>query len=180
MAARKLQISGSFLVGLALLMLILPLPWLLAAVAAAAFHEICHYLAIRACSAKGTALRLGAIGAKMDLPPMSRGKEVVCALAGPLGGLSLLVFARWIPRVAICTAMQSLFNLLPIYPLDGGRALQSMLTMLCSPPVCLMLCRTIEVICKVCICLLAIFGSLWLHLGIFPILLAALLLLRGK
>ena len=58
---------------------------------------------------------------------MSGGREVVCILAGPLGGLSLLLLCRRFPRVAICGMLQSVYNVLPIYPLDGGRALRGIL-----------------------------------------------------
>ena len=51
----------------------------------------------------------------------------VIALAGPFGGLVLLLTARWLPRLAICGLMQSVFNLLPISPLDGSRAVSAML-----------------------------------------------------
>ncbi len=180
MAIKFSRISGGFLLALALMILVLPLNWLLAAVAAAVIHELFHYLAIRACCGKGAELSLYAPGAKMTLPPMSRGREVLCALAGPLGGLTLLLFARWIPRVAMCAAFQSLFNLMPVYPLDGGRALQSLLSILCRPPVCRFLCACVAVICRVSISILAVYATFWLHLGIFPILLAGLLLLRGK
>lgn len=174
------RISGGFLLGLALMMLVLPLPWLLSAVAAAAFHELCHYLAIRVCCGKHSELSLYAAGARMTMPPMSRSREAICALAGPLGGLCLLLFARWIPRVALCAAFQSFFNLMPVYPLDGGRALQSLLSIVCSPPVCRFLCSLVAAICRAAICLLALYGTFRLHLGILPILLAGLLLLRGK
>lgn len=180
MESRKFTFSAGFLIGMALLLLMLPLQWLLSAAIAAAVHEGCHYLAIWLLSRSKASMRLGTTGAKMALPVMSQGREVLCALAGPLGGLCLLLFARWIPRIAICGVMQSAFNLLPIYPLDGGRALQSGLSLLCSPPVCRSLCRWIAVICKILACSLAIYGSFWLHLGLFPILMASLLLIHGK
>lgn len=180
MGANFSRLSGGFLLGLALLLMMLPLPWLLSAVAAAAFHELCHDLAIRICCGQGGLLFLSASGARMTLPPMSRGREAICALAGPLGGLFLLLFARWIPRVALCAAFQSCFNLLPVYPLDGGRALQSLLSLVCSPPVCRILCTTLAVLCRILICILAFYGTFLLHLGVFPILMAGLLLQRGK
>lgn len=180
MGVKFSRISGGFLLAISLMLLMLPLPWLLSAVAAATFHELCHYLAIRICCGKETELSIYAPGAKMILPPMSQGREAVCALAGPIGGLSLLLFARWIPRIALCAGFQSCFNLLPVYPLDGGRALQSLLSLVCSPPVCQIICSTAAVLCCVGICGLALYGTFWLHLGIFPILLAASLLLRAK
>ena len=174
------RVSGGFLLGMALAMLVLPLPWLLAALVAAAFHELCHYAAIRAFCGKGTSLSLNAQGARMILPPMSRGREAICALAGPLGGLLLLLFVRRIPQVALCAAFQSCFNLLPVYPLDGGRALQSLLSMVCNPNLCRILCNTVALICRILICILALYGTFCLHLGVFPLLMAGVLLLRGK
>lgn len=174
------RISGGFLLVLALMFLVLPLKWLLAASAAAIFHEMCHYLAIRVCSGKTTKITLCVSGARMTLPQIGPGKEMICALAGPAGGLLLLLFAKWIPKIAVCAAFQSLFNLLPIYPLDGGRAMQGLLRMLCKPPVCRFLYGCIAAICRVSICILAIYATFWLHLGIFPILLAGLLLMRAK
>ena len=74
--------------------------------------------------------RLCAGGAVMEATPMSAGRELLCVLAGPVGGLLLASFYRGIPRVAICAAAQSAFNLLPVYPLDGGRAMGCMVELL--------------------------------------------------
>ena len=110
---------------LALGLLILPLRWLLAAILAAAFHEGCHWLAVRLCGGSITALRIGSSGAQMDAVGLSAGKNLICSLAGPVGGLFLLLFMQWIPCIALCALCQSAYNLLPIGPLDGGQALRS-------------------------------------------------------
>ena len=119
--------AGAFLLG-ALLLLILPLKWLLAALSAAMIHELCHLAAVKLTGGYVHEICIGRGGASIKIGPMDSLKELICALAGPLGGFTLLLFARWIPRVAICAGIHSIYNLLPIHPLDGGRALCHLLT----------------------------------------------------
>lgn len=175
-----MAISGSFCLGLALMFLLVPLEWGIACVFAAAFHELCHYVAIRLIAGKSAPVRLFSYAAQLRLPEMSAGREVVCALAGPAGGLFLLLFAKWMPRVAICAAMQSAYNLLPVYPLDGGRALRCGLAMLLPPDAAGRVCKVMEILCIVVIFCLAIYSCIWLKLGLFPLLLAMLLIIRLK
>lgn len=117
-----MKIDGAACILGALAILILPLNWVLAGTIAAGFHELCHCLMVRAMGGRVWEFRIGIGGAVMETSPMSTGRELLCVLAGPLGGILLMVFYRWIPRVAICAGLQSAFNMLPIYPLDGGRA----------------------------------------------------------
>ena len=106
----------------AFLLLTLPLNWLLSALAAAAFHELCHGAAILLLGGRIWGVRIGSGGAVMETEPLSSGKELVCALAGPAGSLLLVLTFRIFPRVAVCALVQGAFNLLPVFPLDGGRA----------------------------------------------------------
>lgn len=56
-----------------------------------------------------------------DLGPF---RNVLCILAGPcLGALPLLAM-KWIPRTAVCSLVLTVYNLVPLWPLDGGRVLK--------------------------------------------------------
>ena len=109
---------------LALLLLVLPIRWVAAAVLAAVFHESCHMAAVYLLVGRCEGIRLSARGARMEATlPAFRG-ELLSILAGPAGSLLLLSLYRVLPRVAVCAAVQGFYNLLPIEPLDGGRALR--------------------------------------------------------
>lgn len=111
----------------AVIVLIFPLSWVAAWLIAAVVHELSHYAALRILRVRVDAVTIGISDTVMKTEAMETPTEIICALAGPLGGLCLLFLSRWMPRVAICALFQSLYNLLPIFPLDGGRALLSLL-----------------------------------------------------
>ena len=102
-------------IGAAVLLLLLPLRWVLAAALAAAVHELWHYFAIHLCGGRIYRIRIGAGKAVMETEPLQRSREMICAAAGPLGSFSLVLFARFIPVTAICGLVHGLFNLLPIF-----------------------------------------------------------------
>lgn len=124
------RLTGDACILGALALLLLPLNWLVAAILAASFHELCHYLALRICGVRMFGLRIGSGGALMETESMDARRELICALSGPAGSILLLSVVRWMPELAICAGIQGLFNLLPLYPLDGGRAVRSLLTLL--------------------------------------------------
>lgn len=119
----RLEISGWGCVALALALLVLPLQWLAAAVTAAAVHELCHAMAVRLLGGRIYRMALGSRGAVMELGAMPPGWELLAAAAGPAGSFLLLLTARHFPRLALCGLVQGCYNLLPIFPLDGGRVL---------------------------------------------------------
>ena len=178
--AGKISLSPVFCLVLAGMLLTLPLPWVGAMLVAAAVHEGGHWLALLLCGRSPKTLRIGTQGARMPLPQLSRKQELLCAWAGPVAGLFLLTLYPRFPRLAFCGGVQSLYNLLPIYPLDGGRALHCLLQMLLPPPVARKVVTWAENLCLAGILAAAIYAGVVLDMGILPILMGIFLLFRAK
>ena len=158
----------------AVLLLTLPLNWFLAAVTAAAVHELCHMLMVYAAKGRVMQIGIGIGGMQMEISPMPPGKELLCALAGPVGSLLLLGCFRWCPRLAVCAGVQAAYNLLPIYPLDGGRVLRCFVYMANRER----LCDVVEKAALAGVCLLAVGLTFLLRMGIYPVVLAGLLIIK--
>ena len=124
----SVKIKPSAYILLALLVLTVPIPWLFAAIFAAYVHELCHIIALIFCKCTIRSVVVGPFGAKICTSPLSCRQEFLCALAGPCGSFLLVSFICWIPRIAICGLFQGLYNLLPVYPMDGGRIFQYLIS----------------------------------------------------
>ena len=111
------------------------LPW---AALAAAVHELGHYVAVRLQGGQVQGLHLTISGGNMVLDgryPLTYAGELAAILAGPCANLLLALVvirlgtgreAGWLlAGLSLCLGW---FNLLPVWPLDGGRALMLILT----------------------------------------------------
>lgn len=120
-----LSVSAGAYLAAAAGVLLLPLNWLISAAMAAAVHELGHLLALKCCHVDIFGIAVGAFGAKISTGAMSPLQELVCAAAGPLCSLALLLLADAAPVLAMIGLAQGLFNLLPFYPMDGGRVISA-------------------------------------------------------
>ncbi len=126
-------VSAGFLLMAAALLYLDGQALALQGVLACILHELGHWLAVWRLGGRVCRLRLTLVGAEMGLDPghpLSYWREALAALAGP--AVSLLcaaLAARWglylFAGVNLC---YGLFNLLPIFPLDGGRGMLCLLS----------------------------------------------------
>ena len=123
---KRLDLAPGFAAALCLLRLLAEPRVFYAFLAAAAAHEAGHVMAIYLVGGKVTKLRLGMCDAKIETQGLGYRQEIFCALAGP--GMSVLVCLALRKAYATCAAISlllGLFNAMPVYPLDGGRALRA-------------------------------------------------------
>ena len=125
MRSAEWEATPGFFLYLAILLFVLPLPWVLAALTAGMIHELGHLIALKSMKISVMTVRLEAAGVRLLTAPCSDGQELVCAAAGPASGLLMGLLFPFFPRFAFCAMAQTLFNLLPLLPFDGGRVLRS-------------------------------------------------------
>ena len=176
----RVVVKPGFCIMIALLLLIFPLKWVVAWFVAAAVHELFHYIALQICRVGVFSITLCHTGAVMETAEMSGPVEIICTLAGPVGGLSLLVLARWLPHIAICAFLQSAYNLLPIFPLDGGRALHSWTYHAFGTQRATLICKLTEFVIFALLFAIAGICLLYLELGPIPMIGVFLILLKNK
>lgn len=130
----RVETDGGFWLVLGLMVLLLPARFLAGVILAAAVHEAGHLLAIRCTGSRVLRLELHSGGARIVTDPMEPGREILCALAGPAAGALAVAVWRVFPELALAGLGQTVFNLLPLGELDGGRALDAVMLMLRRKP----------------------------------------------
>ncbi len=146
--------------------------------AAALCHELGHAAALRACGVPLRQLRLNFGGAVLETGEMSYRQEMLCALAGPAVNLLLLPLGRQFPLFATLSLCLAVFNLLPVAPLDGGRALRAALLMHLETTAVRRVMTAAAAVCGIGLAILSLWVSVGLGGGLWPVLVAALTLLR--
>ena len=120
----RIRVRPGFWLAAGLALLVLPLPWITALVISSAVHECSHLAALRLTGVSVYAMDLGPGGAALETGEVTPFQGMVSAVAGPIGPALLLFLVRWMPRTALCALIQGCYHLLPVRPLDGGRALE--------------------------------------------------------
>lgn len=122
--------------------------WVLVLFACVVAHEFAHSIVARRRGGEVHEILLFPLGgvSKLERLPEAPADEFAIAIAGPLCSLALAVGAAllavatgrpllppdlirgpWLARIAWANALLAVFNLLPAFPLDGGRVFRALL-----------------------------------------------------
>ena len=128
-----------------LLLLLAPLNLVFSFYVAATVHELSHILALRLFHVPIYSISLGISGAVIHTAPICPKQELICAAAGPAGSFLCILLLRTFPLAALFGLIQGIYNLLPVYPMDGGRMLRC-ICQICCPSRSDLICKAVMVI----------------------------------
>ena len=145
----------------------------------AALHECGHLLALFLLGVPVYGMELRASGAILHTGKTSPTKEAVCAAAGPFVNLLLLgILFRMQPTAALVNLLLFVYNLLPLYPLDGGRLLRLLLCSLFGAQAGERASDIITMLLTLSAALGGIVLTCIFHLGLYPCLIGGLFLCK--
>ena len=150
--------------------------WFLAALL---FHELGHLLVMKLCGVPVLRISFRISGAVIDSGFCSYRQEAICAAAGPASSFLLtLVFCRGVSTLAVVSLLLGCVNLLPIYPLDGGRILRALLLLRMEEEKARGILRAVTF----AVCCLLMLGACWVTVekqaGLWPIFASLVILCR--
>lgn len=144
-----------------------------------ALHEAGHIVALWLLKEKIHTLRFCAYGAQIKTQTMPYQKELIVCLSGPsMNFLLMLITKQAAPKFALVNLCLFAYNLLPIYPLDGGRSLRAFLMLSLPVRAAEMIELLISSICATFIIIAACYLTCVWHAGIWPVVLAMSIMLR--
>ena len=171
-----LHIDPGWLVLMALLWYWDPLGCFYPFCAAMALHELGHLAALSLLRVPVRRMRLDLSGAVLETGATDYRRELVCALAGPAANCLGLVFWDVFPLFARCCLLLGAFNLLPLPPLDGGKALRAFLLLRCNTTTAFAALMAVTWVTAAALMLWAL--CLTADHGLWPVAAAGLALLR--
>ena len=185
-----MRVSVSFWLLVLAAAIVSPIQVVVSVLLAAALHECGHLAVLRIFRVPVEGLRLTALGAELyakGAQRLSYARELLVTLAGPaanlLCALASALFARFTQQelfyiFAGANAVLCAYNLLPIQPLDGGRALYLVTAFFFGPMVGDAVAAMVGTACALSLLVLGIYLSVVSGSGMF-FLFAAFSLLWG-
>ncbi len=119
-----------------------------AAVTAVLVHELTHLIVLWSCGGRALSLTITPLGLTIERSGLlSHAGECILSLSAPLFNLLLALFYYRLGLADAAVAANlgyGLLNLLPILPLDGGKALSSLCALFLPAPMVNALIRTVS------------------------------------
>lgn len=102
-------------------------------------HELGHLIAGISLGLKAKSINIMPFGVSINFEDYSDKyiiKKIIIAIAGPLTNLIIVILGmcnKWEENIIYANVLIGMFNLIPLYPLDGGRILKYIIQLSSNP-----------------------------------------------
>lgn len=178
-----ITVSPGVILFVPLMLLVIPFPWVVATMCSILLHELCHITAAKLFGKRIFCFSIGSSGAAIQTDNMNHMEEMIVALAGPASCIIPILLARHFPRLAVCSVVHSVYNLLPLNAFDGSRVLRCLTSFLLPPKFAQQVYKIVETVCVIFIIIILIGATIILKIGflsVFVMTLFVIKLLRRK
>lgn len=145
---------------------------------AATLHEIFHLAFMDFMKVKIKKVSLGITGAVIESEPMTYPKEIICAAVGPIANLLCVFLWEAAPVFSAVNLVLFLYNILPVYPLDGGRILRACLLLKKEEYSVIKMIHYINIVVCAAVMFAAVCFAAHFRWGMLPVFLVAAVLCR--
>lgn len=142
-------------------------------------HEAGHLMALYFLHVPIRKLSVTVSGAVLETDVLPYRSEIIAAAAGP--AVNLLMFVSCLQKYPIFSLVNLcllLYNLLPFYPLDGGRILRAILLSLFQPKTADILEKCIMLTGMISLTACSVYLTCVWHAGLWPVILCAAIFLK--
>ena len=178
--SRKVRIDPLVYPLWAFLLLAVPLKFLIGWLGAVICHEMGHITAQYILGGRPGMLCIGPTGAVIEGEDLGFCKNILCVMAGPVIGAFPVLFMRSFPEFAVCAFLLTAYNLIPLYPLDGGRGLRCLMEDLFCLKNADSVCKWTEISVIIFIIGFCLWAGFIHKLGIAPVILALLTVSKAR
>lgn len=172
---RQFSVTPLACISISLLILLVPLDWVVAWIAAVVVHECGHLFVCKLFRSKIHSIQFRLLGAVIITESLPIWQQILCAFAGPGTGLLLIFTRKLFPQLAICACVQSVYNLLPLKHLDGGRILRGILLLCTTEHRVDIICACVDRVIRIVILILGLFLAWklsWFALAVFIVIMS--------
>lgn len=142
-------------------------------------HEAGHLIALMAMHIPIERFSLNACGAVLKTPLLTYRQELIAAVSGPAVNLLLFVLLiQKLPMFSLVNFCLLCYNLLPFYPLDGGRILRAGLHTLLRPSAARIVEQCIVIFGVTALTGFCVYLTCVWHAGLWPVMLCAIILIK--
>ena len=140
----------------AFLLLAVPIRVLCGWFGAAVCHEFGHIMVQRILGGRSAKILIRPAGAVIEGEDLGIWRNIISVLAGPAAGAVPMFLYGLFPELALCSFLLTVYNLIPLYPLDGGRVLYLMSEKCGAMRIAVIAVETVAIVCILCM-------TFWYH-----------------